>query len=411
MRSFQLPDLGARPISVEEAQQRVLAGIEAGPVETVSLAEAHGRVLGADVVAAEDVPLFDNSAMDGYALRSADTPGALRVIGDVAAGSHTRLRIEPGTAARIMTGALIPEGADAVAQVEITDGGLEVVNVSKEVRAGANVRERGGDMRAGSIVLRSGTPIGPAEIAALATAGASSVVVGKKPVVAIMATGDELVEPGERGGVVNSNSHALAALVREAGGIPRMLGIVRDQRETTIRAIESALDCDFIVSSGGVSVGAYDFVKEALEVLGAETKFWRVSMKPGKPVLFAKVRGRAFFGLPGNPASSMTSFLLFVGPAIRKAGGQTRDLFAPAVRMTTSGPLKGTPDRRTYVRVSVAVRDGRLVAEPIRAQGSHQVTSMIRANGFAVVEAGTGGLEAGSEVTVLLTGSITSSGG
>ena len=404
MRAFQAT---AEPlVSVDEAQKTVLAEVAEGPVERVGLDGAQGRVLREDVIAPHDVPRSDNSAMDGYAVRSADTPGRIRVIGDVAAGARDGARIEPGTAVRIMTGAAIPEGADAVAQVEITDGGMETVNVERAVAPGVNIRRRGDDMRSGSVILRSGVRIGAAEIAALATVGKREVAAGRAPVVAILATGNELVEPGEDGAVVNSNSHMLAALVRGAGGVARTFGIVRDDRDTTIRALESALGADVIVTSGGVSVGAYDFVKEALEVLGAEFKFWRVAMKPGKPLLFAKLRGRLFFGLPGNPASSMTSFHLFVGPAIRRWAGEAGNVFPPSVRMTSAAPMKGAAERRSYIRVRVIAREGRLHAEPMRAQGSHQISSMVSANGLAVIDAGTSGVQAGGEIEVLITGPI-----
>ena len=403
MRAFQAT---AEPLlAVYEAQETVLAAVSAGPVETVGLEFVQGRVLREDVVAPYDVPRSDNSAMDGYALRAADTPGRVRVVGDVAAGGQGSVRIESGTAVRIMTGAAIPDGADAVAQVEITDGGMDSVNVHRAVASGANIRRRGDDMRAGSVVLRGGVRIGAAEIAALATAGKGEVAVGRAPVVAILATGNELVEPGQEGAVVNSNSHMLAALVRNSGGVARFGGIVRDDRDITIRALESALDADIIVTSGGVSVGAYDFVKEALEALGAETKFWRVAMKPGKPLLFAKLRGRLFFGLPGNPVSSMTSFHLFVGPAIRAWAGETGNVFPPSVRMTSTAAMKGAAERQSYVRVRVSAREGRLYADPMRAQGSHQISSMVSANGLAVIEAGSA-IEAGAEVNVLIVGNV-----
>jgi len=411
MRPFQLPTGAGDLLPVEEAQTRVLDEIAPGAVETVPLIEAHRRVLREDVTAADDVPCADNSAMDGYALRAADTlnaPATLRVIGEMAAGRQPVIDVKQGTAVRIMTGAPIPDSADAVAQVEITDGGTESVTIASSVKAGVNIRRRGEDMRAGATVLRSGMVIGAAEIGALATAGRASVTVGRRPSVAILATGDELVEAGQRGGVVNSNSYALAAMVRDAGGEPRLMEIVRDTKEATIRAIEAATESEFILSSGGVSVGAYDFIREALVDLGAELRFWRVAMKPGKPVLFARLRNRIFFGLPGNPASSMVSFHLFVGPALRKAAGQIDDLLPATIRAVASSSLKGVADRRTYVRVRIVVRDGTLRAEPIRVQGSHQVSSMVHSNGLAVLEAGTSGIDAGSEVPVILTGAIRS---
>jgi molybdopterin molybdotransferase len=392
-------------LQVEEAQARVLAEVAPLGVEPVPFAEAHGRVLREDVIAPEDAPPADNSGMDGYAVRAEDTPGELRVLGDIPAGHVPRSRVEPGTALRIMTGAFVPEGADAVAQVEITDGGLERVRVLQAVPRGMHIRRRGEDVRAGSIVIQAGTPIGAAEIAMLASARKTSVSVGRRPTVAILATGDELLEPHESpaaGKIVNSNSYLLAALVRESGAIPRSLEIVRDTREATIAALEEASQCDFILSSGGVSVGAYDFVKNALEALGAETKFWKVAMKPGKPVVLSRLRDRVCLGLPGNPVSCFVSFHLFVAPALRKAMGQTSNLLPSPVETRLTAPLRGG-DRRTYYRVRVTVQGGELVSRPMATQGSGSLTSIVQANGLAIVQAAS---EAGSRVPTLLLGPI-----
>jgi molybdopterin molybdotransferase len=397
----------AAPLPVEEAQRRVLEVIPLLDAEEVSLLDALGRVLREDVVAPHDIPEGDNSAMDGYAVRAADVtraPVSLRVIGDIPAGRVAERALEPGTAMRIMTGALLPEGADAVAQVEITDGGDEVVVVNEPLTPGANLRRRGEDMRRGDVVLRAGVALNAGEIGVLASAQKSNVRVSRRPVVAILSTGDELVDVGEPrapGKVVNSNAYALAALVRESGAVPRMLGIVRDDREATIRAIESALESDFVLSSGGVSVGAYDFVKTALAALGAETKFWRVAMKPGKPLILATLRGRVFFGLPGNPVSSMVSFLLFVAPALRKAMGLA-GVLPPIVDVPLDGRLRSNGARRTYFRVRVVARDGALVAVPMTAQGSGVSTSMLQANGLAIVDEGVTLVEPGSALPVVL---------
>jgi len=390
-------------LSVEEAQQRVLDEVSPIDAEEVAIADAHGRVLREDVIARGDVPLRDNSAMDGYAVRAEDA-GPLRVIGEVRAGSVATMALEPGTAMRIMTGAPIPDGADAVARLEITDQGIEVVNLRHQVKRGANIRRRGEDMREGDVVLTSGTLLRAGEIGVLATAQHARVRVARRPTVAILSTGDELVDVGESvtpGRVINSNLYSLAALVRETGAIPRPQPIVRDSREATMAAIERALECDFVVSSGGVSVGAYDFVKEALDALGAETKFWRVAMKPGKPVVLSRVRDRLFFGLPGNPVSCMVGFTLFVAPALRKAMGMTADLLPPMVNLRTIAPMRGS-ERRTYVRVRVIARDGELVAEPMRVQGSGASTSMRGANGLAIVEAGVAEIASGAMVPVLM---------
>lgn len=392
-------------LQVEEAQAQVTAGISVGPEEHVALADAHGRVLRETIVAAHDAPAADNSAMDGYAVRAADlgsVPVTLDVTGDIPAGHPTNAELQPRTAMTIMTGAFVPDGADAVVQVELTDERTDRVTIRARVSAGTNIRRRGEDMRAGDVVLRSGTRIGAAEMAILAGAGKSSVSVGRRPTVAILSTGDELIDVGEPpapGKIVNTNAYLLASLVRESGALPRVLGIVPDSREATIAAFEAALESDVVISSGGVSVGAYDFVKEALDAVGAETKFWRVAMKPGKPVVLSRRGDRLIFGLPGNPVSCFVSFHLFVAPALRKAMGEGGPCLPPAVRMRTSAPFRAAPDRRLYARVNVITRDGELTATPLASQSSGALTSMAGANGLAVI---TEDVPAGGAVTVLL---------
>lgn len=396
-------------LQVEDAQQRVMSEIAPGPAETVALAEALGRVLREDVAAAYDMPPADNSAMDGFAVRAADivqVPATLRVTGDIPAGHPTADVVEPGTAMRIMTGAFVPAGADTVVQVELTSGDVTIL---KALAAGTNIRRRGEDMRAGDVVLRSGMVIGPAEMALLAAVQKTTVQVGRRPEVAILSTGDELVDvdqPLTAGKIVNTNAWLLASLVREAGAIPRMLGIVRDTKAATIAALERASESDFILSSGGVSVGAYDFVKDALAELGAETKFWRVAMKPGKPVVLFRLRGRVMFGLPGNPVSCFVSFHLFVVPALRKAMGQEAGLWPVRVTARADGLLTAPGDRRTYVRVELSARDGALHARPLATQGSGSLTSMIGANGLAIVDEGVTRVETGANVPVLVIGAL-----
>lgn len=398
----------AAMLQVEEAQARVLGEVAVGPEETVPFAEAHGRVLREDVTATHDLPPADNSAMDGYAVRAEDlraTPVRLPVSGDVPAGHPPSTALAPGTAMRIMTGAFVPDGADTVVQVELTDGGTELVTIHEALARGANVRRRGEDMRAGDVVLRAGTRIGPAELAVLAAVQKTSVKVGRRPTVAILSTGDELIDIDgvlERGTIVNTNGPLLAALVRETGAIPRLLGIVRDSREETVSALRTAVESDFVVTSGGVSVGAFDFVKEALEEIGAETKFWRVAMKPGKPVVLSRHRNCLIFGLPGNPVSCFVSFHLFVGAALRKCMGSTAPLFPPSVRMRVTAPLRSAGERRVYVRVQVVAEEGELTARPLTAQGSGSLTSMLGANGLAVVEEGVTAVAAGERVPVLM---------
>ena len=412
MTTFQTPRAGERMIAVEEAQERVLAEVGALGTERVTFTDALGRVLREDVRANADLPAGDNTAMDGYAVRAADIanpPVRLRVIEDLPAGTVATKRVEPGTAVRIMTGALMPEGSDTVAHVEITDGGSDFVVVQERVSTGTNVRRRGEDMRLGDLVLADGTKVGAAEVGVLAGVQKSVVRVSRRPTVAILSTGDEIVEvdePRPFGKVVNSNSYSLAALAREAGALPRMIGIVRDDRDATIAAIESALESDFVISSGGVSVGAYDFVKDALDALGADTKFWQVAMKPGKPVVLSRLRGRLYFGLPGNPVSCMVSFILFIAPALRKAMGQRANLLPPSVGVRMLAPLKSRGDRRNYLRVRVGAQGGELVARPMTSQGSGVSTSMVQANGLAVVETGVTAVDAGAIVPTIVFGPI-----
>ena len=407
---------GETMIDVEEAQRRVLAEVAFVDTERVPLSAALGRVLREDIVAPRDVPAADNSAMDGFALRandialaSNDAPVVLRVAGDLPAGVVAKEAVEPGTAMRIMTGAPVPRGADCVAQVEITDGGSTEVRVFHPLAQGANIRRRAEDMREGELVLRNGARIGAGELGVAASAQRSELLVGRRPVVAVFSTGAELVDVGSpvgAGQVVNSNSYSLAALAEEAGATVRRLGIVGDTKEATVRAIEAALDADIVLSSGGVSVGAYDFVKDALDDLGAETIFWKVAMKPGKPVVFSRLRGKLYFGLPGNPVSCMVSFHLFIAPALRKAMGMTGGLLPPVVHARLAAPLEAKGDRRVYMRVRVTASGGELVAAPARAQGSGVSTSMVGANGLAILEPGASSLAAGDSVPVVLIGPI-----
>jgi molybdopterin molybdotransferase len=399
-------------LTVEQAQSLVMAEVSTLPAEPVALAEAHGRVLRETVTAMSDLPPADNSAMDGYAVRAddvANAPVRLRVAGDIAAGHPAADALERGTAMRIMTGAFVPAGADAVVQVELTDGATDVVTIHTAVARGANIRPRGEDMCAGDVLLDRGVRIGAAELAVLAAAQKSSVMVGRRPTVAILSTGDELVDIGEAlepGKIINTNASLLAALVHDVGPIPRVLGIVRDTKDATIAAFDEALRSDFVISSGGVSVGAYDFVKDALEALGAETKFWRVAMKPGKPVVLSRRGERLIFGLPGNPVSCLVSFHLFAAPALRKAMGQVGRLFPSIVNARVTAALRSPGDRRVYVRVAVGAVEGELHARPLTSQGSGSLTSMLGANGLAIVEIGTTRVDEGARLPVVLIGAL-----
>jgi molybdopterin molybdotransferase len=407
-----------RLLTVEEAQQSVLDCVAIADPEVVSLAEALGRWLREDVTAPFDVPERDNSAMDGYAVIASETaaaghdsPVVLRVIEDVAAGAIAREVVVPGTATRIMTGALMPSGADAVVQVEWTDAGRDDVRIARGVERGANIRRAGEDMRRGATILTDGTWLGPGEIGALAAAQRASLRVARRLRVSILSTGNELVtidEPRQLGQVVNSNAWSLEALVREAGGIARVHSIVRDDRAATVDALRDALADDIVISTGGVSAGAYDFVEDALADLGAETMFSRVAMKPGKPVVFSRLGDRLIFGLPGNPVSCMVAFHLFVAPAMRKACGQREGVMPPVVKATLATRVTSKGDRRTYLRARVVAADGVLVAHPKAAQGSGVSTSMTGANGLLVMETGRTSAEAGEVLPVVLIGPIAS---
>jgi len=402
------------PLTVDEAQALVLRNVGELATESVPLGEARTRVIRESILASRDIPELDNSAMDGYAVRLVDvehataaSPSTLPVAFDIPAGVPVREELPPGAAARIMTGAPVPRGTEAVVPVESTDGGIDLVTFFRSARPGENIRRRGEDMLAGSEVIGAGTVIGSGEIVVLATLQKSRVMVSRKPIVAILPTGDELIEidaPFESGKIINSNAWSIAALVEEYGGTPRVHSIVGDSLESTVRAVERLNDADMIISTGGVSVGAFDFVKKAMDALGAQRIFWRVKMKPGKPVLFAKLDDRPFFGLPGNPVSSMVSFHLFVAPALRRMLGRESTL-PLEVNATLDGTIGGAGDRDTFHRVCVRVSEGELRALPMRRQGSGVSSSMLGANGLARCRAGESFPE-GTRTSVLLIGEL-----
>ncbi len=408
-------------ISVEEALAEILSHVHRLEPERVSILDAHGRVLAEEIVSGIDVPPFDNSAMDGYAVRSVDisqatpeSPVNLKVMGSVAAGYVAGMHVDPGTAIRIMTGAPLPEGADAVVPYEDTSD----FDRSKEERLNApadeiwvraagkaldHVRPAGEDIRRGEQVMAPGRVIRAQEIGVLASLGHESVLVYRRPRVAILATGDELLEVHETlepGKIRNSNEYTNAALVTRSGGIPIRLGIARDSQADLTAKIRSGLDqkADLFLTSGGVSVGDFDVVKD---VLGSEgqMQFWQVRMKPGKPLAFGLLRGRVpLIGLPGNPVSAMVSFEQFARPAILKMLGHT-DLAKPEVKAILDEPITNS-GRRGFVRVVVSRREGIYHARTTGEQGSGVLTSMSKANGLAIVPEGITYLEAGSEVAV-----------
>jgi molybdopterin molybdotransferase len=386
-------------LSVEEAQDRVLSVFETLETEHVPILEATGRVLARDVHANADIPPHANSSMDGFAVKAADTRGAdqgvpvtLRVIGNLPAGQVPDQELAPGTTIRIMTGAPLPPGADAIVKVEDTaplaekDG--ERVQIFAAVEPGNYVRPAGEDVRAGSLVLRSGTRIRPQEVGMLAALGHEHVSVARRPRVAILATGDELVavaQPLLPGKIRNTNSYANAAQVIQHGGEPILLGIARDNVEELTKRTRAGLDqnADLLLTSGGVSVGDFDLVKDVLAAEG-EINFWRVRMKPGKPLAFGQIAGTPVLGLPGNPVSVMVSFETFVRPALLKMQGMS-EWQRPTVEATLMDEIKHKDERRHFVRVRLVWEDGEYHAYLTGAQGSGILSSMVKANGLAII--------------------------
>lgn len=397
-------------LSVEQALERVLSYFHTLESEQVPILEALQRVLAEDVYADVDIPPYANSAMDGYALQAADTqnasaPRRLRVIADLAAGYVSECRVTPGTAIRIMTGAPIPNGADAVVRFEDTETDGEWVQISAAVPVGENVRVAGEDVHAGAKVLRQGTRIRPQEVGLLASVGRTDVLVARRPRVGILATGDEVIEidaPLAPGKIRNANSYSNAAQVLRCGGVPVMLGIAHDnvcQLTETIR-VGLRQNIDLLITSGGVSVGDFDVVKKVLAAEG-EIGFWRVRMKPGKPLAFGHIGAVPVLGLPGNPVSAMVSFELFARPAILWMQGLS-ELDRPTVEATLMDEVRHKDDRRHYVRVQVKEDDDGYRAYLTGDQGSGILTSMVEADGLAILPEEWTQVRRGTHVRVIM---------
>jgi molybdopterin molybdotransferase len=406
--------------TVEEHLRDILGAVAPLPARRLPLEAAHGCVLAADVHAAADVPGFDNSGMDGYAVRAADVTGAspdrpvrLPVVGDIPAGAADLPAVAPGTAVRIMTGAPLPPGADAVVQVEWTDGGTSggvtggVVAVHRQPAVGQHVRRAGEDVTAGAVVLGRGSVLDAARIGLLAVVNVASPVVHPRPRVLVISTGSELVEVGGTlgpGQIVDSNSHAVAAAVREAGGsAERLAGVPDDPRRFADVLFEAVTRADAVVTTGGVSVGAYDVVKEVLTGRGT-MRFERVAMQPGKPQGFGTVAGVPIFTLPGNPVSAMVSFELFVRPALARLRGFT-DVDRPVRDITVGRDLRSPPGRRSYLRVRLERgAAGDVVGYPAGGQGSHQMSGLAAADALLVVPEDVTDVPAGTILPALLLG-------
>jgi molybdopterin molybdotransferase len=397
-------------LTVEEARARMLGRFHLLDAEDVALTTALGRVLAEDALAGENLPSFVNSAMDGYAVRSEDTheaspesPRRLRLAGEVPAGRVYEGTIGPGEAVRILTGAQLPDGADAVLQQELTETGDGWISLLAAAPAGTNLRWPGDDVRQGSLLMPTGTEIGPAEIALLAALGMSPIRVTRRPRVAILSTGDELAPLGEKpapGQIHESNSAYLAAAVHRAGAEPVVLGIARDRAEELRARFEQACAADFVLTSGGVSVGDYDLVKQILSEQGA-IGFWRVAMRPGKPVAFGMLGDTPLLGLPGNPVSAAVTFELFGRPAIRTMLG-CRKVDRPVVDVILDGADIARGDRRHYVRARLESRGGMLIARPTGEQGSHIISSLRGATALLVIEIGDGIVRTGEHLPALL---------
>jgi len=411
-------------ISVEEALEKILSYVEVLEPERRPILDCLGQVLAEDVYSTIDIPPLDNSAMDGYAVRAEDTYGTresspvyLAVVGEVAAGSLPTKEVEPGTAIRIMTGAPLPDGADAVVQFEDTDemtrkssgGDLSQIGILRQAKKRLNVRNRGEDIARGSLVLEKGRVLRPQEIGVLASVGRSTALVIRRPIVAILATGDELIavdQPLAPGKIHDSNTYTIAAEVSRYGGIPRILGIGRDSIQSLTEKIDEGLDADMLITSGGVSKGDYDIVKDVLAEHG-EVGFWTVRMKPGKPLAFgimknvegSRKRQVPHLGLPGNPVSSMITFEQFARPAISKMMGK-KTLTKPTIRAIIEANIANNDGRRVFARVIVTRRDGQYYASVTGPQGSGILTSIAKANGLAVIPETSKGVKAGEMVKV-----------
>ncbi len=404
-------------LSVEQARDLVFARCRVLETESVPILEALGRVLATEVRSDIDVAPFDNSAMDGYAIRAADLVGAsesapvtLAVVSEIAAGSYSELEIGPGQAARIMTGAPVPPGADAVVMVEFTEAGEAggathgTVRIMREVTSGENIRRRAEEVAAGDVVLSAGEEVGPAAVGLLAATGHATAEVYRRPKVAVLSTGDELVDVTElpgRGKIRNSNSYSISAQVIAAGGMPLRYPIVRDDRAAMREAFaQAASEADFIATTGGVSVGDFDYVKPVLEELG-EMEFCKVAMRPGNPQTLGSIDGTPFFGLPGNPTSTFVGFEIFIRPALRFMQGHAK-LDRPRQQAVLAHDVKKKRDRRYFLRASLErSSDGSYVVTLSGSQSSALLTAAHRGNCLLVMPEGEELFPAGSMAEVI----------
>ena len=393
-------------ISIDRALELVLGGLEPLGAERAPLADAAGRVAAEPALSAVDLPPFDRSAMDGYVVRAADTaPGVpLRLAGGVAAGEVATAELEPGTAARVSTGAAIPKGADAVLQSELAEERNGAVTPARAIDVGRHIRFRGEDLHAGAVLAEAGARLTLPKISALASAGVGDVAVHRRPRLDLIVTGSELLPlgaPPEPGRIHESNGLMVGLLAARAGAVVNDHGVVGDDREATIAAVEEGLAGDVLVVSGGVSVGPHDHVKPAFEQCGVDEVFWRVSIKPGKPLWFGRRDRTLVFGLPGNPLSTIVCFSVFIAPALRRLGGEreARPRYE-AGRLTV--PARASDGRTEYLTAALRPgADGVLEATPTERQGSHMTGALGESDGFAIAPEDAGELPAGAPVDVL----------
>lgn len=406
-------------LTVTEARERILSHFQATTEETLPLIKCANRILAVDITAAHELPLFNNSSMDGFAIRAVDSRSAavdssltLSVVADIPAGSAPTVTLAQGQAARIMTGAQIPVGADAVIPVEDTDfnsreagtAAPQTVSFTRTVKAGENVRTRGMDLHTGDVVLRKSRRLKPQDLGLLAMLGIANVKVHKKARIALLSSGSELIEvdaPLTEGKIHDSNSYALAAAIESTGAEVVRLGVAKDTLESVTGLLEKAAHekVDLIISSAGVSVGAFDYVKEVIESKG-KLDFWRVNMRPGKPLAFGEYRGKAFIGLPGNPVSAFVGFEIFVRPVLEKLSGQL-DGSRLTVKVRCGEEIE-SDGRESYLRAKIRNENGVYIAALTGHQGSGNLLSLVQADALLIIPAGVKCLPVGQEVDAIL---------
>ena len=396
-------------ISSQEARTTILSNVSPLPPKELPFTETLGLVLAEDIVSDLDIPPFNNSSMDGFAVRAEDTasaasdsPVSLRISGEIPAGEGKEFSLMPGEALRIMTGAPMPPGADAVVPKENTETRETTVLINNEAQKGEYVRLIGEDITKGLCVLKKGTTVRAPEIGLLASLGRSRVKVFRAPTVAVIGTGNELVEvnkPLLKGQIRDSNSYSLAAQTNGCGAKSFRLGIAKDTREDTLAKISKGFEYDVVITIGGVSVGEYDFVNQVLKDLGAELKFWRIRQEPGKPLAFSVLKGKPVFGLPGNPVSAMVCFEEYVRPALLKMMGKTK-LFRPEVSAVLDQDFKKEPGKIYFLRTKLERRNGTYFAKPTGPQGSGILRSMALADGIGIIPEDSSLVKAGDKIRV-----------